>query len=139
TFSSCHSSGFPSFLLKNELLNAISDCGFKHPSAIQNELIAQAVRGMNINCQARTGTGKTTTFIISTLQQIEPIDGEISAVVLCHSDELVSKINQEFERLAKYLPTIKVSMFCGDSRPRKNRASIKNNCPHISIGTPGRI
>ena len=28
-----HSTGFRDFLLKNELLRAITDCGFEHPSA----------------------------------------------------------------------------------------------------------
>lgn len=29
-----HESGFADFLLKNELLRAIQDCGFEHPSAV---------------------------------------------------------------------------------------------------------
>ena len=33
TYVSIHSSGFRDFLLKPELLHAIVDCGFEHPSA----------------------------------------------------------------------------------------------------------
>ena len=32
TFVSIHSSGFRDFLLKPEILRAIVDCGFEHPS-----------------------------------------------------------------------------------------------------------
>ena len=32
TYVSIHSSGFRDFLLKPELLKAIMDCGFEHPS-----------------------------------------------------------------------------------------------------------
>lgn len=32
TYVSIHSSGFRDFLLKPEILRAISDCGFEHPS-----------------------------------------------------------------------------------------------------------
>jgi ATP-dependent RNA helicase UAP56/SUB2 len=32
TYVSIHSSGFKDFLLKPELLRAIMDCGFEHPS-----------------------------------------------------------------------------------------------------------
>ena len=32
TYVSIHSSGFKDFLLKPELLKAIMDCGFEHPS-----------------------------------------------------------------------------------------------------------
>lgn len=33
TYVSIHSSGFRDFLLKPEILRAIVDCGFEHPSA----------------------------------------------------------------------------------------------------------
>jgi len=32
TYTSIHSSGFRDFLLKPEILRAIVDCGFEHPS-----------------------------------------------------------------------------------------------------------
>ena len=41
TYVSIHSSGFRDFLLKPELLRAIVDCGFEHPSAVQHECIPQ--------------------------------------------------------------------------------------------------
>ena len=38
TYVSIHSSGFRDFLLKPEILRAIVDCGFEHPSAGENLL-----------------------------------------------------------------------------------------------------
>ena len=55
TYVSIHSSGFRDFLLKPEVLKAISDCGFEHPSEVQHECIPQAVLGMDILCQAKSG------------------------------------------------------------------------------------
>ena len=52
---SIHSSGFRDFLLKPEVLRAIVDCGFEHPSQVQNECIPQAVLGMDVLCQAKSG------------------------------------------------------------------------------------
>ena len=40
-YVSIHSSGFRDFLLKPEVLRAIGDCGFEHPSEIQHECIPQ--------------------------------------------------------------------------------------------------
>ena len=54
TYVSIHSSGFRDFLLKPELLRAIVDCGFEHPSEVQHECIPQAILGMDIVCQAKT-------------------------------------------------------------------------------------
>ena len=134
-----HSSGFKDFLLKPELLRAIQDCGFEHPSegerwmrrlggclgaaleawsvccgvgscrrgettageltgvppaacprpaAVQHECIPQAILGMDVICQAKSGMGKTAVFVISVLQQLEPVDGQVAALVLCHTREL---------------------------------------------------
>lgn len=55
-----HSTGFRDFLLKPELLRAISDMGFEHPSEVQQECIPQAILGMDVLCQAKSGMGKST-------------------------------------------------------------------------------
>lgn len=52
-----HSTGFRDFLLKPELLRAISDLGFEHPSEVQQECIPQAILGMDVLCQAKSGMG----------------------------------------------------------------------------------
>ena len=72
TYVSIHSSGFRDFLLKPELLRAIVDCGFEHPSEVQHECIPQAILGMDIVGQAKSGMGKTAVFVLATLQQLEP-------------------------------------------------------------------
>jgi len=58
TYVAIHSSGFREFLLKPELLRAIADCGFEHPSEVQNECIPQAILGTDVICQAKSGMGK---------------------------------------------------------------------------------
>jgi ATP-dependent RNA helicase UAP56/SUB2 len=35
---------------------------------------------MDILCQAKSGMGKTAVFVLATLQQIEPVDGQVSTV-----------------------------------------------------------
>lgn len=54
-YVSVHSSTFKDFLLKDELLRAIADCGFEHPSEVQHECIPQAILGGDIVCQAKSG------------------------------------------------------------------------------------
>ncbi|RMZ93427.1 ATP-dependent RNA helicase DDX39A, partial [Brachionus plicatilis] len=76
TYVSIHSSGFKDFLLKPELLRAIMDCGFEHPSEVQHECIPQAILSMDVICQAKSGMGKTAVFVLATLQQLEPSDGQ---------------------------------------------------------------
>ncbi|KAG7020385.1 DEAD-box ATP-dependent RNA helicase 56 [Cucurbita argyrosperma subsp. argyrosperma] len=121
-----HSSGFRDFLLKPELL-------------LQHECIPQAILGMDVICQAKSGMGKTAVFVLSTLQQIDPVAGQVSALVLCHTRELAYQICHEFERFSTYLPDLKVAVFYGGVNIKIHKDLLKNECPHIVVGTPGRI
>merc|ERR1711942_498023 len=138
-YVSVHSSGFRDFLLKPEILRAIVDCGFEHPSEIQHECIPQAVLGMDILGQAKSGMGKTAVFVLATLQQLDPTDGQVSCLVMCHTRELAYQIAKEYERFSKYMPSVKVGVFFGGMQISKDEETLKNNCPHIVVGTPGRI
>lgn len=138
SYVSIHSSGFKDFLLKPALLRAIVDCGFEHPSAVQHECIPQAIVKTDIICQAKSGMGKTAVFVLSTLQQIEPVDGEISVIAMCHTRELAFQIKREYDRFSKYFPKIKTEVFFGGIPIAKNIATLKEIQPHIVVSTPGR-
>jgi hypothetical protein len=60
---------------------------------VQHECIPQAILGMDVLCQAKSGMGKTAVFVLSVLQQIEPTTpAEVSAIVLCHTRELAYQV-----------------------------------------------
>ncbi|KAI8432704.1 hypothetical protein MSG28_013667 [Choristoneura fumiferana] len=115
------------FLLKPEILRAIVDCGFEHPSEVQHECIPQAVLGW-ISCAKRT-----------TLQQIEPSENHVYVLVMCHTRELAFQISKEYERFSKYMAGVRVSVFFGGMPIQKDEEVLKTACPHIVVGTPGRI
>merc|ERR1712071_406078 len=139
TYVSIHSSGFRDFLLKPEILRSIVDCGFEHPSEVQHECIPQAVLGMDVLCQAKSGMGKTAVFVLATLQQLECVENQVSVLVLCHTRELAFQISKEYERFSKYMTAIKVGVFFGGLNIQKDEQTLKANFPHIVVGTPGRI
>jgi len=136
-----HSSGFRDFLLKSELLLAVQDCGFEHPSEVQQECIPQAVLGGDIICQAKSGMGKTAVFVLAVLQQltVNPTEPHVDALVLCHTRELAYQICQEFLRFSKYLPDVKVKVFFGGIPVQQHRQLLEQETPHVIVGTPGRI
>lgn len=136
-----HSSGFKDFLLKPELMRAVVDCGFEHPSQVQFETVPQAILGMDIICQAKSGMGKTAVFVLATLHQLEPQQGVISVVVMCHTRELAFQIHNEYERFSKYLKDVKSAVFYGGVPAEQHRKLLKDEStvPNIVIGTPGRM
>jgi len=60
-------------------------------------------------------------------------------VVLSNLELLDPQICHEFERFSTYLPDIKVAVFYGGVNIKTHKDLLKNECPHIVVGTPGRI
>ena len=94
--------GWNELFLKEELMRAIRECGFEHPSEVQVEAIPMALQGQDILCQAKSGMGKTAVFVISILNQIAA-DGDHytghQAIITCHTRELAHQIYKDFKRL----------------------------------------
>ena len=96
---------------------------------------------MDVLCQAKSGHGKTAVFVLATLQQLEPVNGEVSVLVLCHTRELAFQIRNEYNRFAKYMPDVRISTFYGGTPVQKDAETLKDKtkCPHIVVATPGRL
>ncbi|KAG6522747.1 hypothetical protein ZIOFF_019899 [Zingiber officinale] len=84
----------------------------------------EAILGMDVICQAKSGMGKTAVFVLSTLQQINPVAGQVAALV-------------PYKRIG--LPDIKIAAFCGRVHNMKHKDILKNDCLHIVAGTPRRV
>ncbi|KAK7260876.1 hypothetical protein RIF29_27175 [Crotalaria pallida] len=83
---------------------------------------------MDVICQAKSGMGKTAVFVLSTLQQIDPIAGQVSALILCHTRELAYQICHEFERFSTYLTDLKVAVFYGGVNIKVHKDLHEERC-----------
>jgi ATP-dependent RNA helicase UAP56/SUB2 len=139
THVSRFTASFQDFLLKPELLRAIQECGFEHPSEVQQECIPQAILGTDVLCQAKSGMGKTAVFVLAVLQQLDvSSSASPQALILCHTRELAFQIAAEFIRFKKYIHDVRVQTFYGGVPITEHEKLLEEN-PHIVIGTPGRI
>ncbi|EER02287.1 helicase, putative [Perkinsus marinus ATCC 50983] len=136
-----HATGFRDFLLKPELLRAIVDCGFEHPSEVQHEAIPQAILGTDILCQAKSGMGKTAVFVLAILQQlnVDEKDSDVKVLIMCHTRELAYQIKNEFDRFSKYFPNVKNGVVYGGVPISEDKEMLSKSHPQILIGTPGRV
>lgn len=143
SYAGLQACSFRDMLLKPELQRAIGDAGFEHQSEVQQNAIPFAMVGTDMIVQAKSGMGKTAVFVMSTLQQIEidetATEKKVDTLVLCHARELAYQISKEFTRFSKYLSAVKVGVVYGGVPFSENKALIKNDCPNILIGTPGRV
>ena len=112
-----------------------------HYSTVQQSCIPTAMLNVDVLCQAKSGLGKTAVFVLTTLHQLEPVPGECSVLVMCHTRELAYQIKNEYARFSKYLPDVKTAVFYGGTPMAKDIELLSNKDahPNIIVATPGRL
>lgn len=129
---------FEQLAIQPEILRAITDMGFEEATPIQAKSIPIILEGKDIVGQAQTGTGKTASFGIPILQNIDPKNKSLQAIILCPTRELAIQVADELRKLAKYLHGIKVLPIYGGQDITRQIRAIKAGT-QIIIGTPGRV
>uniref|UniRef100_A0A8C9RS44 ATP-dependent RNA helicase n=1 Tax=Scleropages formosus TaxID=113540 RepID=A0A8C9RS44_SCLFO len=94
---------FDDMNLREALLRGIYAYGFEKPSAIQQRAILPCIKGYDVIAQAQSGTGKTATFAISILQQIDTELRGTQALVLAPTRELAQQIQKVILALGDYM------------------------------------
>jgi len=118
---------------------ALAKLGYEKPSPIQAKVIPWALEGYDVIGQARTGTGKTASFAIPILEQLDPIrlSPLPQAIVLVPTRELAAQVHGEFVKLAFGCPTEILEVAGGKHMTRQLKALEKGT--QIVVGTPGRV
>lgn len=83
---------FDDLNLHKDLLRGIYAYGFEKPSPIQQKGILPLIKGKDTIAQAQSGTGKTATFAIGSLQKIDLKIKEVQALILAPTRELAQQI-----------------------------------------------
>eukprot|EP00922_Rhytidocystis_sp_ex-Travisia-forbesii_P022348 GHVS01032733.1.p1 GENE.GHVS01032733.1~~GHVS01032733.1.p1 ORF type:complete len:415 (+),score=66.75 GHVS01032733.1:190-1434(+) len=128
---------FDNLQLREELLRGIYSYGFERPSAIQQRGIKPLLEKFDTIGQAQSGTGKTATFVIAALQQIDYNTASCQALILAPTRELAQQIQKVVLALGDYLK-VKCHACVGGTVVREDIAKLKCGV-HMVVGTPGRV
>jgi translation initiation factor 4A len=124
--------------LKEPILRGIFSYGFERPSIIQQKAIVPMVTGKDIIAQASSGTGKTGTFSIGMLQQIDfEVATYCQAIILSPTKELAEQTNKVVNNLGGQIG-VKTHLCIGGKKVNNDIDVLKKGV-HVMIGTPGRI
>lgn len=131
---------FKQMNLADYLLKGIEAKGFKKPTEVQERLIPMIQKGRSVVGQSQTGTGKTHTFLLPLMSEVNAEKDEVQVVVTAPSRELATQIYDEAIRLASFSDDkLRVSLIVGGTDKQRQLEKLENYQPHIVIGTPGRI
>lgn len=127
------------FNLKTEILRGIYSYGFEIPSNIQKKAIPAILTGKDVIGQAQSGSGKTGTFTIGTLQQIDISSKTTQAIIIAPTHELVKQISVVIKNIGNMMDGLIVKTLVGGTSITDDTKDLNNNVPHIIVGCTGRI
>ena len=129
---------FDDMNLKVKLLRGIYAYGFEKPSPIQSRAIIPILSKRDVIGQAQSGTGKTGTFLISTLQRIDTELKRPQALILAPTRELSSQIYGVLENLSSFMGITSMLLVGGNNR-RDDIQALSDIPRQVLVGTPGRV
>jgi ATP-dependent RNA helicase DeaD len=121
------------------MLAALDRAGYSEPTPVQAGIIPQALDGVDVLGQARTGTGKTAAFAIPIIEVIKQGGKTVGprALVLVPTRELAVQVKDEFEKLAHGRRISCVPIYGG--KPIRGQIAKLQRGADVVIGTPGRV
>ncbi|RYC71728.1 DEAD/DEAH box helicase [Spirosoma sordidisoli] len=133
---------FSSLGLSDPLLKAVADQQYTKPYPVQQEAIPAILRGKDILGIAKTGSGKTASFVLPILELFHRTktakSQSATVLVLVPTRELAVQVAEVFEMLGAHLfPKVKtVAVYGGVSI---NPQMIAVHGAEIVVATPGRL
>ena len=126
-------------ITNEDILRSIFSFGFEKPSPIQGRAIPIIAKGRDIIAQAQSGTGKTAAFSVGALTRIDFAEKNTQALIIAPTHELARQITNVCQNVCSLVPGSCVRCFVGGSSVAEDLRTIETDCPHVVVGTPGRI
>ena len=135
---------FDEMELPEQLLRGIYSYGFERPSEIQTMAIVPMRERRDILAQAQSGTGKTGTFIIGGLSNVDTSLNEVQMVVLCPTRELADQTTDVAKGIGEFIG-LRVHTVTGGTSVSEDLGILNQSkigpahVPHLLVATPGRL
>ena len=129
---------FTALGLMPELVRAVADEGYEHPTPIQTEAIPLALAGRDLIGSAQTGTGKTAAFVLPILQRLQAgTRGVLRALILVPTRELAEQVVTSIRAYGRHTHLKGAAVYGGVGMEPQTRA-LKHGAD-IVVATPGRL
>ncbi len=125
--------------LSRAMRRALKLAGYQRPTEIQAGVIPLVLDGYDVLGQARTGTGKTASFVIPILEMLSPpgkVRG-VQAIILVPTRELAVQVHDEVVKLSVGMKVRCVAVYGG--KPIRGQIDKLQRGVEIVVGTPGRV
>ncbi len=122
--------------LSPQILELIEKAGYKQPTSVQSQAIPLVREGFDVLVSSQTGSGKTASFVIPTVERFQGKNGTY-ILALSPTREIAQQTGAVFETFGAPLGLRTVVCIGGASIPVEKEALASS--PHIIVATPGRL
>ncbi len=138
---------FQDFGLSPDILRALTDQGYVHPTPIQAQAIPVVLQGRDVMGAAQTGTGKTAGFSLPIIQLLlphastsaSPARHPVRALILTPTRELADQVADNVKAYASHTPLRSTVVFGGmDMKPQTAALRARRRNPDRHAGPPAR-
>lgn len=123
--------------ISKETRNALDVMGYDELLPIQEKVIPYLLENRDVVVKAKTGSGKTASFVIPLCEKIDWQLNEPQVIVLACTRELAIQIQKEFSNIGKF-KKIKATTIIGKENMEYQKDALKQKC-HVVVATPGRL
>ena len=128
---------FEELSVSQALCNALKKMGIREATKVQEEAIPVLRNGRDTIVKAQTGTGKTLAFLLPIYDKIKIQATTVQTIILTPTRELTIQISKVAAALDKVSGVRSLAIYGGQDIERQKQKL--GHCPHVIIGTPGRI
>ncbi|MEK7102066.1 MAG: DEAD/DEAH box helicase [Patescibacteria group bacterium] len=128
-------SSFNELGIGRELLAALAERNFAHPTPIQRDVIPVALEGKDVVGIAETGTGKTLAFGVPMIERLMVHGGQ--GLILLPTRELALQVEEVLIKLGGKLG-LRTAVLIGGASMHVQLQMLRRN-PHVVVATPGRL
>jgi len=131
---------FTDLNVNSNIIDGLQKQGITVPTSIQASSILPALENKDIIGEAFTGSGKTLAYLIPMFHKIDTSKREMQGIILAPTHELAIQIEEQIKLLAENskVPVTSMSII-GEVNINNQIKKLKDNKPHIIVGTTGRI
>lgn len=127
-------------LNKKYIEEALKEISFTQYTEVQEAVIPHLMKKESLIIEAKTGSGKTHSYLIPILELLNEELPEIQSVICAPTRELASQIFSFAKQMTQKSPKpIDVRLYVGGSDRDNEMAKLEKSQPQIIIGTPGRL
>jgi ATP-dependent RNA helicase DeaD len=130
---------FERFKLDSTLHQAIEELGYDAPTPVQDQVIPIMQNGQDVIAQSETGSGKTASFALPILQNLESgrQPRAVQALILTPTRELAIQVADAIKQYGRH-QNVQIMAVYGGQHYGTSKKRIRQGIDVI-VGTPGRL